>query len=103
MGKTHTHQISADHRIKEDGSNKELLVLLDNLDDQLQKKYQDMCQEGDNTLFCHFHTEYTYDLYPPDAGAGNQIRFWFGFYLDEYLWDYYNVELWYLGLFLDSH
>ena len=27
------------------------LILQDSLDDQLQKQYQDMCQEGDNTLF----------------------------------------------------
>ena len=58
-----------------------------NLDDQVQKQYQDMCQDGDNTLCCHYHTEYTDDLDPPDAGAGNQIRFWLGFYLDEWLWE----------------
>ena len=58
-----------------------------------------MCQDVDNTLFWNYHPEYTYDLDPPDAGAGNQIRFWFGVYLDEYLWDYENVKLCYLGLF----
>ena len=42
-----------------------------------------MCHEGDNTLCCHYHTEYKDDLDPPDAGAGNQIWFWFGVYLDE--------------------
>ena len=35
---------------------------------------------------------------PTDTGAGNQIRFWFRVYLDEWLWEYGNVELWYLGL-----
>ena len=42
-----------------------------------------MCQEGDYTLFWHFQSEYTDDLDPPDSVSGNQIRFWFGVYLDE--------------------
>ena len=42
-----------------------------------------MCQEGDNTLCCHYHPDYTDDLDTPDVGAGNQIWFWFGVNLDE--------------------
>ena len=41
----HMHQISADNHTKQEGSNEELLVLQDNMDGQVQKKYQDMCQE----------------------------------------------------------
>ena len=41
---THTHQKSAYHHIKEDGSKEELLILQYNLYDQVQKQYQDMCQ-----------------------------------------------------------
>ena len=58
-----------------------------------------MCQEVDNTPFQYCNPDFSDDLDPPDAGAGNHIRFWFGFYLDKWLWDYVNVELWYLGLF----
>ena len=78
-----SYQIIADHHTKEDGSKEELLVLQNNLDDQLNKKYQDILQEGDNTLCCNYHPEYTDDLHPPDSGAVNQIRFWFRFYIDE--------------------
>ena len=62
-----------------------------------------MCQVGYNTLCWYYHTEYTDDLDPSDTGTGNQIIFWFGIYLDEWLWDYGNAELWYFGLFPDSH
>ena len=41
---THTYHISSDCHTKEDGSKEELLLLQDNMDDQVQKKYQDMCQ-----------------------------------------------------------
>ena len=68
-------------------------VLQDKMDDKVQKQYQDMCQEGDNTIFWHYCTEYIDGLDPPDVGAGNMIRFWFRFYLDEYLWGYFNVDL----------
>ena len=40
---------------------------------------------------------------PPDSDAGDQIRFWFLVFLDEWLWDYSNLEQWYLGLFPASH
>ena len=62
-----------------------------------------MYQDKYNTLFWYYHPEYTYDLDPPDSGTWNQIRFWFGVYLDEWLWDYGNVEQWYLGPFPDSN
>ena len=45
-----------------------------------------MCQEGDNTNCWYYHTDYTDDLDPPGAGAGNHITFWFKVYLDEWLW-----------------
>ena len=47
---TYTHQISTDHHTKEYGYKEGLLILKDNLNDQLQKQYQYMCQEGYNTL-----------------------------------------------------
>ena len=80
---THTHQISADNHTKEDVYKEELLILQYNLDDKVQKQYQDICQEGDNTLCWNYHTEYKYDLDPPDTGAGNHTRFWFRVYLDD--------------------
>ena len=98
---THTHQISADHNTKEYGSKEELLILKDNLYDQAQKKYKYMCWEVDNNLCWYCHLEYTDYLDPPETGAGNHIRFWFGFYLYECIWDCGNVELWYLSLFPD--
>ena len=58
-----------------------------------------MCKERDNTLCWYFHIEYIYDLDPPDAGAVNHIRFWFGVYIYKWLWEYGNVELLYLSLF----
>ena len=57
--KTHMHQISLDHHTKDDGFKEELSVLQDNLDYQVQKKYQDICQEGYNTLCWYYHPEYT--------------------------------------------
>ena len=48
---THLGHISAYNYTKEDGSKDELLLLQDNLDDKLQKKKQDMCYKGTNTLF----------------------------------------------------
>ena len=62
-----------------------------------------MCQYGYNTLCCYYHPKYTYDLDPTDSVAGNYIRFWFGIYLDEWIWYYGNVELWYLVLFPTFH
>ena len=62
-----------------------------------------MCQDEDNTLCWYFCPNYTDDLDPPDIGAGNHIRFWFGVYLDECLWDYVNMELWHLVLLPYSH
>ena len=97
------HQTSADHYTKEDGPKEELFILKYNLDDQVQKKYQDMCQQGYNNLYWYYHPDYTYEQDTPELGAGNQISFWFGVYLDEWIWDYGNVEQWYLGLFHASH
>ena len=91
------------HHTKEDGPKEELSILQDNLDDQVQKKYQDMCQEGYSILCWYYHPEYTYDLDHPESGAGNQIRIWFGVYLYEWLWDYVNTEQWYLSLLPDLH
>ena len=62
-----------------------------------------MCQEEYNTLCWYYHPDYTYDLDPPDSSAGNQISFWFGVYLDYWLWDYGNVDQYYLGPFLAYH
>ena len=97
------HQISADHHTKEDGTKEELYILQYNLYEQVHKKYQYMFQEGYNTLCWYYHPEYTYDLDNYDSGVLNHIRFWFGVYPDEWLWDYVNVEQWYLGLFHASH
>ena len=58
--KQYMRQISADHHTKEDGSKEELLILEYNLDEKVHKKYQDMCQEGDNTLCWYCPTEHTY-------------------------------------------
>ena len=57
-----------------------------------------MCQEENNTHCWYFHHEYTYEQDPPDLGAVNQIMFWFGFYLDEWLWGYGNMDLWIYGI-----
>ena len=103
-GKTHIHtryvHITIPNRM---GPSRSYSYYKDNLVNQVQKQYSDMCQDGDNTLCWHYHPEYIDDLDPPDAGAGNHIRFWFGFYLDGQLWDYGNVDLWYLGIFPASH
>ena len=101
--KTHTHQISADHHTKEDGSKEELLILQDNMDGQGHKQYQDMCRDVDNTICWYFHPEYAYYLDPPDVGAGNNIMFWFRVYLDEWICYCGNVELRYLGILPPSH
>ena len=79
----HTHQISVDHHTEEYGSKEYLVILQDNLYDQVQKQYQDVCQEGDNNLCSYCHHEYTDNLDPPETGVGNQIMFLFGVYLDE--------------------
>ena len=62
-----------------------------------------MCQEGDNIISWNYHPGYADDLDAPHIGAGNQIRFWLGVYLDGQLWYYGNVDLWHLGLLLASH
>ena len=95
--------MNAYHHTKQYGSKDELLVLKDNLDDQVQKQYQYVCQEGYITLFCYYNPEYTDDLDTPDADVGNQIRFCFGVYIDDQFWDYGNVKIWYLGLLPASH
>ena len=64
------------------------------MDDGVQKQYQYMCQEGDNNLYCYYHNDYIYELDPTDAGAVNNIRFWFVVYLDGWLWEYDNIKLW---------
>ena len=62
-----------------------------------------MFQEVDKTLCWYYNTYYKDDLDPPDAGAGNLIRFFFGVYLDEWVWDFGNVELCHLGLLTYYH
>ena len=47
-----------------------------------------------NTLFWHWPTEYISGLSPPDADSGKNTKFWFGVYLDEWLWDSENVDIW---------
>ena len=64
-------QIHEYHQAKEYGSKEELLMLQDDLDDQLHKRYQDMFQEVDNTLFWYYHPDYIDYLDPPGAGARN--------------------------------
>ena len=48
-------------------------------------------------MFWYLPTEYTYDLAPPDAGTGNKIKFLFGVYLYEWIWDSINFKLCELG------
>ena len=96
-------QISEDYHTKEGGPKGQLSILKDNLDDQVQKKNQNVFQEEYNILSWYYHPEYTYDLDTNDSGAGNHIKFWFVFYLHEWLWDYVNVEQCHLGLFPASH
>ena len=86
--------ICAYHHTKETFSKEELLLLKYNLDAQAQKKYQGVCQEGDNTIWWYYLPEYTYDLDTPDAGAGNNTKFWLIVKLDGWLWDSVNVCLW---------
>lgn len=43
--------------------------------------------------------EYTDDLSPVDAGIGAQIKYWFGVYLDEWLWENENIDKWDLAGF----
>ena len=59
--------------------------------------------EADNTLCWYCHPDYIDTWYHTDAGAGNQIRFWFIIYLYGWIWDYDNMELWYLVIFPASH
>ena len=46
-----------------------------------------MCQDGANTICWNLSTDYIYDLAPPDTGPGKKLKFWFGVYLYEWLWD----------------
>ena len=62
------------------------------------RKITIVLKEVDRNFFCYYHPECTDDLDTPGAGAGNYIRFWFRVYLDAWLWDYGNTELWYLVL-----
>ena len=48
--KRHMCQISADNHTKEDGYKYELLILQYNLDGKVQKQYQEMFQDGANTI-----------------------------------------------------
>ena len=56
-----------------------------------------MCEEVDNNFCWCYHSGYIDDLYPPDIGAGNQIRLWFRVYLYEWLWGYDNAGMWFFG------
>ena len=84
-------QISADNHTKEDGSKEDIIVLQYNLDGKVHKQYQYMCKDVANTLCWFYPTEYTDDLDPPNAGTGNQIKFWFVVYLYECLWGSGNL------------
>ena len=86
-------QISADNHTKEDLPKEELLKLQYNLDGKVQKQYQYMCHYGDNTIFWYLPTEYTFDLAPTYAVTGNQIKFWFVFYIYEQIWHPGNLQL----------
>ena len=46
--------------------------------------------------------DYTDDLSPVDAGIGAQIKYWFGVYLDEWLWENENIDKWESGRFHPS-
>ena len=56
-----------------------------------------MFQEIYNTFFWYYLTEYTYYLFPPDTGEGNNINFCFRVYHYEWFWGSDNVELWKSG------
>ena len=96
-------QISADHHTKEDGPKDDFFILQDNLDDQVQQNIN-ICVRRDTTPYVGItilSTNITWIL----LNQVQEIRsgFWFGVYLDEQLWDYGNVEQWYLGLLPASH
>ena len=74
---THMFQKSSYNHTKYDGSKEELLILQYNLDDMVQKQYQDMYQYGAITLCWYCPTYYTYYLYLLDAGKGNKTKLWF--------------------------
>ena len=84
-------QIITYHHTKEYGPKENIITLQYKLDGKLHKQYQYMCQYGANNLFWYLPTEYTYELYPPDAGTGKQIKFWFGVYLYDWSWDSRNL------------
>ena len=71
----------------------ELLILQYNLDGKVYKQYQYMYQEGANNLCWYWPTDYTDDLVTPETGAGNHIKFWFGVYTYDWIWDSNNLEL----------
>ena len=75
------YQISENYHTKEDGSKEEPLILKYNLDMKAHKQYQYMFQDVANTFILYWFTYYIYDLAPPDVGAWNHIKFWFGVYL----------------------
>ena len=87
------HQINADHNTKYNGSKEGIIILQYKMYGKVQKKYQYMCQEGYNTLCWYFPNEYIDYLDTPDAGAGNNIKFWFGVYLYEWLWESENLDI----------
>ena len=83
------------------GSNakEEILLIQDNLDGQVQQSYQQMCRRSANALCWYTPPDYTDDLSPVDAGMGAQIKYWFGVYLDEWLWENENIDEWESGRF----
>ena len=69
---------------------------------QVYKQYQDISEEVSNNLFWYYPPDYENDLAHPVSSAGKQIKLLFIVYLDEWLCDTVNVELWDSGLFPDS-
>ena len=61
-----------------------------------------MFQEAANTLCLYYPPECINGVAPPGAGAVNYINFWFGEYLQEYIYDPGNMELWELYRFTAS-
>lgn len=81
------------------GVTDEWLLLADNLDGQVQADFIQTCKDVANAKVWFYPPNFTDDLAPVDAGLGQQIKFWFAHYLDEWLEDDNNIDLWESGQF----
>ena len=76
------------------GEREDLLLFQDQLDAQMQQEYKDICKEKASAYAHYYPANHTDEVAPCDAAPGAMVKHYTGVYLEEWLWEEGNIELW---------